>query len=221
MQSTLIKNGITQTEVRPLHPLIISTVYFFGLAVVLAFSALVIHLEVRYFSGNAGENSLIEYLQEVYLFISGTLFFVVAIKHNNQRGFAFLVSAFFYIMLIRELDGLLDQISHGFWKYPAWLLTVIVVIYTLQNMKTTVEPLTRYINHKSYGLMLAGIVTLLIFARIYGMGEVWQGIMQGNYIRPVKNLAEEGVELMAYSLIVFASAWYCLPQILKRTCRFN
>lgn len=215
------QSSSAQTELQLWQPFINLTIYFFGLALLLAFSALVIHFEVRYISGVAGENTIIEYLQEAYIFISGSLFFVVAIKHKNKRGFSFLVSAFFYIMFIRELDGLLDQISHGFWKYPAWLLTIVVFIYTFFNLKTTVEPLNRYINHKSFGLMLAGIATLLVFARLYGMGELWQGIMHENYIRPVKNLAEEGVELMAYSLIVFASAWYCLPQILKRTCRFG
>ncbi|MDA0407363.1 hypothetical protein O7R08_15595 [Vibrio alginolyticus] len=197
------------------QPFINSMIYFFGLTLLLAFSALVIHLEVRYIIGISGENSIIEYFQEVYLFISGSLFLVVAIRHNNQRGFAFLISAFFYIMLIRELDGLFDQISHGFWKYPAWLLTIFVFIYTFFNIKTTVEQLTNYTNHKSFSLMLAGVATLLVFSRLYGMSELWQGIMQENYIRSVKNLAEEGVELMAYSLIVFASVWYCLPRILK------
>lgn len=217
MQSTLIKNESTHTEVQPLHPLIISSAYFFGLALLLAASAMVIHLEVTQISGNVGENSLVEYLQEGYLFITGSLFAAVAFKRSEQRGFAFLASAFFYIMLIRELDGLFDQISHGFWKYPAWLLATSAIGYAWSHKKTSIEPLTKYINHKSYGLMLAGITTLLVFARIYGMGDVWQGVMQENYMRSVKNLAEEGVELLAYSLIVFAAAWYCLPELFKKS----
>ncbi|MCG7587258.1 hypothetical protein MHN01_16625, partial [Photobacterium sp. OFAV2-7] len=60
-------------------------------------------------------------------------------------------------------------------------------------------------------------LTLFVFARIYGMGDLWQGAMQENYLRSVKNLAEEGVELLAYSLIVFAAAWYCLPELFRKS----
>ncbi|MEH0724249.1 hypothetical protein [Vibrio alginolyticus] len=190
---------------------------FFGMSLLLVFSSLMIYFDVRYNNIIIEEGSLVEYLQEGYLFISGSLFFMVAIKNKSQRGFTLLVSVFFYIMLIRELDGFLDNISHGFWKYPAWSLAILAFIHTVFNIKTTVEPLNRYINHNSFGLMLAGISTLLVFSRIYGMSELWEQIMQENYIRSVKNLAEEGVELMAYSLILFASSWYCLPKIIRST----
>ncbi len=56
--------------------------------------------------------------------------------------------------------------------------------------------------------MLGAIATLLVFSRLFGMGEMWQGLMQENYMRGVKNTAEEGVELLSYSLIVFSAIWY-------------
>ncbi|MGF1732794.1 hypothetical protein [Photobacterium kasasachensis] len=216
MQSTLIKTESTSANVQPLHPLIISSAYFFGVALLLAASAFAIHFEVIKYNGNIGENSLIEYLQEGYLFVTASLFAAVAIKHREQRGFALLVSAFFSVILIRELDSLFDQIQHGFWKYPAWILATVAISYALSHKETSIKPLTNYIRHKSYGLMLAGIATLFVFARIYGMSDLWQGAMQENYLRSVKNLAEEGVELLAYSLIVFAAAWYCLPELFRK-----
>ncbi len=71
MQSTLVKSESTQTEVRLLHSFIISSAYFFGLALVLVALALVIHLEVTLISlsGNISENSVVEYLQEGYFII--------------------------------------------------------------------------------------------------------------------------------------------------------
>ncbi|MCW8327222.1 hypothetical protein MD588_00210 [Photobacterium sp. SDRW27] len=216
MQSTLIKNDHAQAKAQPFHPLLKSSAYFFGIAILLAISAFSIHLEVIHISGNVGEDSLVEQLQEFYLLIVGTLFAAVAIKHKAQRNFAILASAFFYIMLIRELDGLFDQISHGFWKYPAWLLATMAIGFAWSNKKQTVNQLVKYTQHRSFGLMLAGVATLLVFARIYGMGVLWQGAMQENYMRSVKNLAEEGTELLAYSLILFSAAWYCLPELFKK-----
>ncbi|ELR67624.1 hypothetical protein C942_01554 [Photobacterium marinum] len=216
MQSTLIKNESTRNEVQPLHPLLTSTLFFFGLALLLATSAFVIHLDVVHNQSGIGENSLMEYLQEGYLLIVVALFATVGIKLRDQRGFAFLVSAFFSIVLIRELDSVFDQISHGFWKYPAWLMATMAIIYALSHKESSLQPLICYTKHRSFGLMLAGMATLLVFARIYGMSDLWQSIMQDSYIRPVKNLAEEGVELLAYSLVFFASTWYCLPELLKK-----
>lgn len=200
-----------------MNPMVLPVALFFTLALLLAASAMVIHLEVATISGNAGENSLIEYLQEAYLFLTGTLFAAVAVRHPSLRGFAVLASAFFYMLMIRELDGLFDLIRHGFWKYPAWLLATCAIIYAVRHKTVTVQPLLDYTQHRSFGLMLAGMGTLLVFARLFGMGDLWQALMQDDYMRPVKNLAEEGTELLAYTLIAFAATWYCLPALLKKS----
>lgn len=217
MQSALIKNQSAQTEAQPIHPLFSTLACFFALALLLAASAFAIHLEVIHTGGNVGEHSVVEYLQELYLLIVGSLFTAVAVKRNEQRGFAILVAGFFFLLLIRELDALFDQIVHGFWKYPAWVIAMGAIGYALRNQNTTVAPLLGYFNHKSFAMMMAGMATLLVFSRLYGVGELWQTAMQTHYIRTVKDLAEEGVELLAYSLVMFAAAWYCLPELLKKT----
>ncbi|MEJ2762385.1 hypothetical protein VV869_00055 [Photobacterium sp. MCCC 1A19761] len=220
MQSTLINTEPSQSRRIPaqtLNPMILPAALFFTLALLLAASAVVIHLEVADLNAYAGENSLIEYLQETYLFLAGSLFAAVAFRRPSQRGFAVLASAFFYILMIRELDAVFDQISHGFWKYPAWLLATSAIIFAVRHKAVTLKPLIDYAQHRSFGLMLAGMATLLVFARLFGMGELWQALMQDAYMRPVKNLAEEGVELLAYSLIAFAAAWYCLPALMNKS----
>lgn len=195
------------------QPLLKSVSLFILLALLLALSAFTIHFDVLQIQNNIGENSWTEFLQESYLFITFSLFATVAVRQSQQRGFAILVSAFFAVMFVREMDSVLDQIVHGFWKYPAWLIASSAIGYAIMNRKTTVEPLMDYMKHNSFSLMLGAMATLLVFARIFGMGGLWQGIMQEHYVRGVKNLAEEGVELLAYTLILFSAAWYCLPQL--------
>lgn len=216
MQPSLTSHERTSDEAQPLHPLFKSALTFLGLALLLAASAFVIRMDVIYNQSGIGENSLVEHLQETYMFIVAVLFAGVGLKQRYQRGFAVLVSAFFSIVFIRELDSVFDQISHGLWKYPAWLIATVAIINALSHKETTFKPLINYTKHRSFGMMLAGMATLLVFARIYGMGDLWQSIMQDDYIRPVKNLAEEGVELLAYSLVLFAAAWYCLPELVKK-----
>ncbi|WP_273859234.1 hypothetical protein [Photobacterium sp. GSS17] len=192
----------------------------FLFASLLALSAFAIHLDVRIFQNDMGEASIIEVGQEAYLLIAVILFGLVAIKDESQRGFAVLVTGFFATIFIREMDGILDAIRHGIWKYPAWLVSVSAIGYSIFHLKTTTQPLVRFTSTPAFGMMVGGVFTLLVFSRIYGMNILWQAAM-GEHLDPaikayIKTMAEEGVELLAYSLILFASAWYTLPCLFKR-----
>ncbi|NAW65846.1 hypothetical protein CAG70_02855 [Photobacterium halotolerans] len=201
-------------------PLLTPVAMFMAVAVIAAIAAFIIKIEMLQLSGNLGENSLVEYTQELYLCLTSTLFFGVAMKQPAQKGFAVLVSAFFMVLLIRELDGLLDLIWHGFWKFPAAIVAVTGMFYAYKHPQTTQPALSRYSQHASFGLMLGGLATLLVFSRLFGMGEIWQAAMQDNYVREIKNLAEEGVELLGYSLILAAAIWYCLPYLVNKKQRY-
>lgn len=54
-------------------------------------------------------------------------------------------------------------------------------------------------------LLITGVMLLLVFSRLFGMGSFWHNIMGADYVREVKIIAEEGTELLAYCLIAFAS----------------
>ncbi len=54
-------------------------------------------------------------------------------------------------------------------------------------------------------LLVTGVMLLLVFSRLFGMGSFWHNVMGDDYVRAVKNIAEEGTELLAYCLIAFAS----------------
>ena len=188
---------------------------FLLLSALIIISAGAIHIDIRYFNDNIGENSLTEYLQQAYLFTTAVLFALLCIRHPKNRGFYVLVSSFFCVLLIRELDAFFDLISHGFWVYPAALVAVFAIFYAVLNVKTTIEPLGAYIKHNSFGLMLGAMVTLLIFSRLFGMGDLWHGALHDSYARIVKNCVEEGVELLAYSLILFSAGWYYFSETRK------
>ncbi|MGN1150064.1 MAG: hypothetical protein ACI4SY_05085, partial [Sutterella sp.] len=61
--------------------------------------------------------SWIEAAQEAMLFISALLFALAARRAPQLRGGLILIAGFLCAMLIREFDGFLDMIVHGFWKY--------------------------------------------------------------------------------------------------------
>ncbi|MGR5341968.1 hypothetical protein ACPV50_18800 [Vibrio astriarenae] len=176
-----------------------------------AFAALVIHIDVRLFDSKAGEESLIEYSQDLILLFLVIYLFIKGQKLQAHRGLLFLMSAFFSCLLVRELDGVFDLIVHGFWKYPAWIIAISACYYSFfVHREATLHSLTQYMQHPSFGLMLGAMALLMIFSRLFGMGDLWEHLLQGGYARAAKNTAEEGIELVSYTLIACASVWYCL-----------
>ncbi|QIA64414.1 hypothetical protein GT360_13350 [Vibrio astriarenae] len=176
-----------------------------------ALAALVIHADVRLLDSKAGEDSLIEYCQDLILLFLIVMLFVAGRRIQAQRSFLFLMSAFFSCLLIRELDGVFDQITHGFWKYPAWIIAIGACYYSLfLHREATLDSLAQYMQHPSFGLMLGAMSMLMVFSRLFGMGDLWQHLLEGGYARSAKNTAEEGTELVSYTLIACASVWYCL-----------
>ncbi|WP_053062498.1 hypothetical protein [Photobacterium aquae] len=198
------------------NPLIESLSLFAYFALLLGCTGLAIHADVILLHGTVQDNSVIESLQDVYLLTSCLLFITVAVRQPRQRGFAVLVGGFFAVLLIRELDGVLDYVYHGFWKVPALIVSGYAIWFAYKHKQDTLNDLARYLQHPTFSLMLGGMASLLIFSRIFGMSELWQALMGDNYIHSVKNLAEEGVELLSYTLIVFAAGWYTLPQLFRK-----
>ena len=49
---------------------------------------------------------------------------------------------------------------------------------------------------------------LLVFSRIFGMGDLWQGILGLNYERIIKRVVEEGLEVLGYTVIFYAAMGY-------------
>ncbi|MBY5990689.1 transporter [Ferrimonas balearica] len=186
---------------------------FLGLSLFLALAAGVIHFEVVALGSHVPESSLIEYMQESLLALIVGLFGALAYRRPDLRGFAVLVGGFFLCLLIRELDQLFDAIYHGAWKVPAYTVAFAAIYYAVKHRDSSAQPLVRYTQHQSFGLMLAGMALLMVFSRLFGMGVLWDTLMGEQYVRGVKSLAEEGTELAAYSLIFCAALWYVLEQL--------
>ena len=167
------------------------------------------------------ETSFTEVSQEVMLAIIAGVFWVSA-RQPGQRGIGILAGGFFACMLIRELDGLFDPISHSFWLWPA-LLTAGTCVYKALGNKSArrdvVSGLARFSVRPAFGFVMAGLL-VLIFSRLFGMGSLWHGILQGGYARLAKTTVEEGVELLAYSICLGGALDYFL-ELRRDLSRFD
>ncbi len=178
----------------------------FLIAVVICVIAnLALRIDFVLLGNSIGEISVTEFTEQFMLVIAAGCFFYLANAQPKLRHAAVLIGSFFLVMIIRENDAFFDHINHGFWVYPALVTTIAALFYATKNGKNTLEQLALIVESKHMNLLIVGMALLLVYSRLFGMGGFWKEVMGQDYVRLVKDIAEEGTELLAYSIIAFAS----------------
>ncbi|HCT3489089.1 TPA: transporter [Klebsiella variicola] len=172
-----------------------SLLFFLGAAVAGALAVLCLWVDIRVFGNDIPEVSLTEVVQESVLAVIVLVHFLLARKYTHLRYSNILIGGFFLAMLIRELDGLFDLLSHGSWVWFALLTTVG-------------SQLAEYTRTPYYGMMISGLLAILVFSRLFGMHGLWYAVLDENYARVVKNTVEEGSESFGYMLCLTATLGY-------------
>lgn len=158
-----------------------------------------------YFENGISEASLTENTQLLCLAIAFISFARIAHYRPDLKNALALACGLFAVMFVRETDNTLDFIVHGFWKYPATLVVLIAIGYALSNRKNLIAQMAVLANSKSVNLVIASIILLIVFSRLFGMATLWKTVMGDDYVRLAKSIAEEGTELLAYALIAVTS----------------
>jgi len=158
-------------------------------------------LDYFWLENSLGEQSITELLQAVFLLFSVLCFYQLKLSNHLPRA-TILVSGFFTVLLIREFDASFDLIVHGFWVYPALVITLSSILYALQGNQLY-EQMSRLLDDKNMQALITFIILLFVFSRLYGMGDFWKGVMGEQYVRDVKNISEETIELLFYAFIAF------------------
>lgn len=181
---------------------------FLGCAAFLSAMMGLIFIDVRWMNDAVHETSFTEVGQEVILLAIALLYFARAWRQASIRPLYVLVGGFFSCMLIRELDFLFDELSHGSWVWFALAITLVCVLIALRHPRRMISGLAQYLRHPGWGMMCAGMLTILIFSRLFGQHDLWQHLMLDGYNRTVKNMAEEGCELLGYSFCLLSTCRY-------------
>lgn len=182
---------------------------------VLFFAALfgIIWADVRFWQDPLTERSATELTQEIFLGLSACMFWGLGLKDATQRGLYILVAGFISVMLIRELDTLFDMVWHGFWVYPALAVTFLSIISAYFSKNSTLEPMAKFLQNKDYMMLSHGMIIVLVFSRLFGMGVLWKLALGDDFHRLIKDIVEEGVELLGYGFIFMGSLKYFVSQL--------
>ena len=148
--------------------------------------------------------SVTETLQEILLAAVVFCFIYSTYKRPEERGFLVLGSGFFGCMLLRELDYLFDYVWQGFWVWPVLLTLITTTLFAWKQ--PFLVPLRLYIQSKPYLFTLFGLITVIVFSRLFGSGNIlWEGLMGANYHHDYKSAIQEGIELFGYLFIGYGA----------------
>lgn len=158
-------------------------------------------LDYFWLENSLGEKSITELSQAFFLLFTALCFYKLH-RIKQFSGAAMLVSGFFTVLLIREFDAYFDLIFHGFWIYPALIITFGAIVYALREGQLT-NKMSMLLDDRNMQAMITFVVLLFVFSRLYGMGDFWEAVMGNHYVRDVKNISEETMELLFYAFIAF------------------
>lgn len=178
---------------------------FVFLCLLLAAVPFVVYLDTNVIGQEMSEESLTELLHNTGAFIAMLCFYRGARTHPDKRAFLVMGGTLFAMISIREFDFLFDHIVHGFWLYPALTVLAIGSLIALRNRGTFVSPMLHYLTGREATFVYLGFALLIIFTRLFGTGDLWEGVMKDSYNPGVKAAVQEGLELLSYMLIAYGS----------------
>lgn len=152
------------------------------------------------------ESSLTERLQSLSALLSSVVFLVAARFSTVLKPAAVMLAALTGMMFIREADFFLDNhVFDGAWQVLVMAVLAITVVYLWRQPRPIDDSIEAYAHQSGAGVLLSGILVTFVFSRLFGRASFWEAVMGEGYLRVVKNIAEEGTELLGYGLIVIAA----------------
>ena len=169
-------------------------------ALILLTDYFIIYLDIL--NRKVKEDSAIEIAQESYLFLISVLLLNQAFKTAKDKSLTLVLALFFSMHFVREFDFFLDKIFDGLWQVLAFSMLAIALYIFVKSRKLIIDKIQDNI---STGLFLIGLTLLHVFSRLWGKSDNWKTLLQEKYMRVFKDLAEEGIELVAYSILFIAT----------------
>ncbi|WP_077530227.1 hypothetical protein [Vreelandella utahensis] len=175
-----------------------------ALSLVVAIVPFALYLDFAVIGHGVPDASVTETLQELILLaVVGSVLYA-GYRRPEERGFLVLAAGLFGCMLLRELDYLFDYIWQGFWVWPVLLTFVAATLFARKH--PFLVPFRLYLQSKPYLFTLFGLITVIIFSRLFGSGNVlWEDLMGPNYSHEYKSAIQEGLELFGYLFIGYGA----------------
>ena len=152
------------------------------------------------------EYSAVELSSLVMLVVMALLYVHCAMVRGRWRGMCALLALMCTGALVREVDFLFDQYLPALgWQS---LMSVVLIAMAVVGWRFRValrDQIPRFAASHAFGILMAAFLTVAVFSRLFGMKGIWIDTLGPFYDRSAKNLAEEGVELLGYGLLLIGT----------------
>jgi hypothetical protein len=166
------------------------------------FANAIIYLHATFFIYTRSEETLIEYTQDFLLIFMIAIAFLTAYKRVDWREFFVFIGVAALIMLLREQNNWFKaEVFRGAWQLCVVMVLVPFLFWLNKNKHKFFKQLKQFDRLHGIPAGVIGLMILLVFSRLIGKKEIWQGVMGEDYIYGVKMVMEESVELLGYSLM--------------------
>lgn len=166
------------------------------------FAGEVVYLQATAFQYISSESTLIENSQNLLL---GLMVSLSAWSAYHQKSFRIFFTAFgtlALVMLIREQNNWFkDEWFRGAWQLVVAIILIPTGSWLLRHRRPFWAQLQEIRLYSASSIATVGLLILMTFSRLLGQKEIWVGIMGEHYMRSVKMIVEESLELLGYSLI--------------------
>ena len=164
--------------------------------------AQIIYFDVAHPAGNSfvTENSFTEIGQEAILFLVFAIYLFLGFKWKAIQPVSNIISLFFLISFIREFNNYFEH-----WIYPVAVIMIITVLLIIRDWKKIWKGVPEFFSLPVSNWLISGFLITYVFSRLFGRGKLWRILYNDETYRYAKNVAEEGIELLGYSLILISA----------------
>lgn len=155
------------------------------------------------------EGSLAEWVEIALLLLMIVALNWAAAIDRAKRPVTTLITGFLVATIIREFDSPLDEhVFDGAWQTGVSVTLIAMGVYGYRHRRALRPAVEDFVTQPAFGLMLAGTLTILVYAQVLGRNDFWQMLMGDKYVRSVRNAMEEGAESLGYVLILIGAVEY-------------
>ncbi len=163
------------------------------------------------------EDSVVEIMQSALLAFSAALMFATAPHAGPYRAIYRAMGFLTVAALIAEIGGAVDDIIEPLRsEYLICALLAWTGLTLLRHRRETLYFIGFASRHPASGFVLAALILIYAFSRVFGSSVFWRASLGTNYNPDIPPICRGYLELLACYFILLAAIGFCLPLIRRR-----
>lgn len=154
---------------------------------------------VNYGPAFYGETGPVEIMEAVFALLAASFFLLAGRQERSREPCMIILAGFLFCLFIRESDYFFDAlITRHAWKVGVTLVLVFLGLYAWRHRQEMYQSILQFMSHPSFGIFVSGLLILIVFSRLFGYGDFWEGLLLDETCLAVKQIVADHTEEIAY-----------------------